>query len=225
MGIVQDDKKRKQKTQLYTLFSQVAEAIANPHRLELLDLLAQAPRMVEELAQETGMSIANASQHLQRLKRSRLVVNERQGTYIRYRLASPDVARLWINLRTLAEQQLGEVEQALNAYRDHREQFEKVTLEELQGRLKKKDIVLLDVRPVQEYRSGHLPGAISMPLIDLGERMDELPKGSQIAVYCRGPYCVYADQALELLSEQKFNVARLEEGVIEWQEAGYALEV
>ena len=223
--MVQDDKKRSQKTQLFTLFSQMTESFANPHRLELLDLLVQAPRTVEELAQEAGMSIANTSQHLQRLKRSRLVVDERRGTYIHYRLASPDVAHLWIDLRALAEKHLAEVEKALDAYRDRRNQFEKVTSEELRARLKKGEVTLLDVRPAQEYQSGHLPGAISIPLDELPNRMNKLPKKQQIVTYCRGPYCIYADQALELLIERGFNAARLEEGVAEWQEAGYTIEV
>jgi DNA-binding transcriptional ArsR family regulator len=196
--------KRLHKEQLYHLFTQIASAIANPHRLELLDLLVQAPRTVEELAQEAHMSIANTSQHLQRLKRARLVLDEREGLYIRYRLADPAVARLWLELRAVAEQQLAEVDRALDAYRQRRHEFEQISADE-------------------EYQAGHLPEAVSMPLDELERRLSELPADKTIVAYCRGPYCVYADDALALLLEQGWQVARLEEGVAEWQEAGYSL--
>lgn len=198
--------------------------MANPHRLELLDLLAQAPRTVEELARESGMSAANTSQHLQRLKRARLVVDEREGLYVRHRLADPAVARLWLELRDVAEQQLAEVERVLDAYRRRREEFEKISAEELRSRLSKGDMVLLDVRPWVEYQAGHLPGAISIPLDELERRLSELPQNQTIVAYCRGPYCVYADDALKLLAERGWKVARLEEGVAEWQVAGLPLE-
>lgn len=217
--------KRRHKEQLYHLFTQIASAIANPHRLELLDLLVQAPRTVEELAQEAHMSIANTSQHLQRLKRARLVLDEREGLYIRYRLADPAVARLWLQLRAVAEQQLAEVERALDAYRQRRHEFEQISADELRMRLRAGEIVLLDVRPSVEYQAGHLPEAISMPLDELERRLSELPADKTIVAYCRGPYCVYADDALELLAERGWQVARLEEGVAEWQQAGYGLAV
>jgi len=215
--------KRQRKEQLYILFARVAEALANPHRLELLDLLVQAPRTVEDLAQEAYMSIANTSQHLQRLKQAHLVEAEREGLYIRYRLAEPAVARLWLELRTVGEQQLAEVERALNAYRRRRHEFTRVVPEQL-GTLQREDkVLLLDVRPHLEYQAGHLPGAISIPLDDLENRLDELPQDKTIVAYCRGPYCVYADIALDLLQRRGWQVARLEEGVAEWQQAGYAL--
>lgn len=217
--------KRRHKEQLYHLFTQIAGAIANPHRLELLDLLVQAPRTVEELAQEAHMSIANTSQHLQRLKRARLVLDEREGLYIRYRLADPAVARLWLQLRAVAEQQLAEVERALNAYRQRRHEFEQISADELRTRLRAGEVVLLDVRPTEEYQAGHLPEAISMPLDELERRLSELSADKTIVAYCRGPYCVYADDALELLTERGWQVARLEEGVAEWREAGYMLAV
>jgi len=216
--------KRQQKEQLYTLFAQAAIALANPHRLELLDLLVQSPRSVDELATEAFMSIANTSQHLQRLKHARLVEDERDGLHIRYRLASPEVANLWLNLRAVGEQHLAEVERALGEYRDHKDDFEKVTPDELRSHLAKGEAILLDVRPTKEYQAGHLPGAISMPIDGLAEHLKELPKDKKIITYCRGPYCVYADQALLVLSSHGWAVARLEEGVAEWQQMGYALE-
>jgi rhodanese-related sulfurtransferase len=216
--------KRQHKEQLYRLFAEIGKALANPHRLELLDLLVQAPRTVEELAGEAHLSVANTSQHLQRLKQARLVVDEREGLYVRYRLADPAVARLWLKLRAVAEQQLAEVEYALDAYRQRRHEFEQITADELLQRLRIGDVVLLDVRPRVEYEAAHLPGAISIPIDELERRLAELPEDKTIVAYCRGPYCVYADDALALLTEQGWNGARLEEGVAEWQQAGYVLE-
>ena len=214
--------KRAQKEKLYSLFAQIANAMANPHRLELLDLLAQAPRTVEDLASEAQMSVANTSQHLQRLKQARLVLAEREGVYIRYRLADPAVGELWLNLREVAARQLAEVEQALDAYRTRRHEFEQISAETLLTRLRQNEVVLLDVRPEVEYAAGHLPAAISMPLEELQQRLADLPPDKTIVAYCRGPYCVYADEALELLAAQGWSVARLEEGVWEWQRADYS---
>lgn len=219
-----NNQNRRHKEQLYNLFAQVAGAMANPHRLEILDLLAQAPRTVEELAREAHMSVANTSQHLQRLKQARLVLDEREGLYIRYRLADPAVARLWLELRTVAERQLAEVERALDAYRRQRHEFEQISVDELRNRLRQGEVILLDARPQVEYQAGHLPEAISMPLDELERRLSELPPDKTIVAYCRGPYCVYADEALELLAGQGWDVARLDEGVLEWQEAGYPVE-
>lgn len=215
--------KRQHKEHLYHLFAQIAAAIANPHRLELVDLLVQAPRTVEELAAETTMSIANTSQHLQKLKQARLVLSEREGLYIRYRLADPAIARLWLQLRAVAEQQLAEVGRAIDAYRDRRHEFAGISAAELRQRLQENQVVLLDVRPTVEYQAGHLPKAVSIPLDELERRLNELPQDKTVVAYCRGPYCVYADEALALLSQQGLRVRRLEEGVAEWQEAGYSL--
>jgi rhodanese-related sulfurtransferase len=215
---------RQPKEQLYHLFASVASAMANPHRLELLDLLVQAPRTVEELATEAHMSMANTSQHLQRLKQAHLVVDAREGLYIRYRLADPAVTRLWLELRGVAERQLAEVERTLDAYRARRHEFEKVSAGELLLRMRKNEATLLDVRPQAEYQAGHLPGAISIPLDELERRLSELPGGKTIVAYCRGPYCVFADEALGLLAERGWKAARLEEGVAEWQAAGLTLE-
>ncbi len=215
---------RAYKEQLYALFSRVASAMANPHRLELLDLLVQAPHTVEELANEAQMSMANTSQHLQRLKQAHLVVDTREGLYIRYRLADPAVARLWMELRGVAERQLAEVDRTLDAYRARRREFEKVSADELLRRMRKYEVALLDVRPQVEYQASHLPGAVSIPLDELERRLGELPQGKTIVAYCRGPYCVLADEALELLTARGWTVGRLEEGVAEWQAAGYLVE-
>jgi rhodanese-related sulfurtransferase/DNA-binding MarR family transcriptional regulator len=211
------------KAALYELIAQVAQATANPHRLELLDLLVQAPRSVEQLADVSALSIANTSQHLQRLKRAGLVSSERRGASIWYRIATPAVARLWVELRTVAEQQLAEMDRALDAYRHQRHRFSQIAADDVRARLQTGDIVLLDVRPSMEFEAGHLPGAISIPLDELPQRLDELPIETLIVTYCRGPLCVYADQALELISASGRRGARLEAGVAEWQLAGYPL--
>jgi rhodanese-related sulfurtransferase len=210
---------------LFRSFSLLAEAMANPRRLELIDLLAQAPRTVEELAREAGMTVGNTSQHLQRLKRARVVADERSGLHIRYRLADAAVARLWSELRRVAEQQVAEVSRALDAYRNRRNEFERISAEELRERMARGEAVLLDVRPRVEFDAGHLPGAISVPLDELDRRLEELPPDRTIVAYCRGPYCVYADEALGVLAARGWNVRRLEEGVWEWREAGLPVEV
>jgi rhodanese-related sulfurtransferase/biotin operon repressor len=215
---------RAAKEVLYSLVARVAEAAANPRRLELLDLLVQAPRSVEQLAQAAHMSVANTSQHLQRLKRAGLVVGERQGTSITYRIASPAVARLWVELRAVAEQQLAEMDRAIAAYRPRRGDFEQIAPEELVTRLHNGDVVLLDARPRVEYDAGHLPGAISMPVDELSQRVDDLPAQAFFVTYCRGPLCVYADQALEILQAHGRQGMRLEEGTTEWQLLGFQLE-
>lgn len=216
--------KRQAKERLYEQFAVVAAAMANPHRLELLDLLVQAPRTVEELAQEAHMSVANTSQHLQRMKRAGLVVGEREGLYVRYRLADRAVARLWLELRSVAAQQNAEVERALDAYRQRRHEFEPISAAELQERLARDEVVLLDVRPQVEYEAGHVPRAISIPREELEEQLGRLPADKTVVAYCRGPYCVIADEALALLAESGIAVRRLEEGVAEWQQAGYTIE-
>lgn len=169
------------------------------------------------------MSIANTSQHLQRLKQARLVASEKEGLYVRYRLADPAVTRLWLELRAVAHQQLAEVEHALNAYRQRRYEFENVSVEELRARLQNGEIILLDVRPEVEYESGHLPGALSLPLEEIEQKLASLPDDKTIVAYCRGPYCVIADDALDILAANGRHVARLEEGVLEWQQADHAL--
>jgi rhodanese-related sulfurtransferase len=216
--------KRSQKEQLYILFAGVASALASPHRLELLDLLGQAPRTVEELARLGHMSVANTSQHLQRLKAAHLVTDERERLFIRYRLAGPVVARLWLELRSVAERQLAEVDRALDSYRPRRRDFHRIAAGELQQRMSREEITLLDVRPEAEFLAGHLPGAISIPLEELEYKLGELSPSRLIVAYCRGPYCVFADEALELLAARGWKVARLEDGVAEWQLAGFVVE-
>lgn len=216
--------RRQEKDQLFALYAQIGKALSNPGRLELLDLLAQAPRTVEQLASETHMSLANTSQHLQRLKQARLVDAERDGTYKHYRLADPAVGRLWNSLRTIAQQQLAEVGRALDAYRRARHRFAKITAPELQSRLRAGDVVLIDARPREEFQAGHLPGALSLPASEVEQMLTHLPDDKLIVAYCRGPHCVLADEALQVLANKGWRLARLEEGVVEWQLAGYELD-
>jgi len=218
------DSKRFLKDAIYEQFARIGKALSSPKRLEILDLLSQSERTVEVLAKEASLSMANTSQHLQRLKQARLVREVREGVHIHYHVADPAVIRLWLELRSVSEQQLAEVEHALNAYRHRRHEFEKISVEELKTRLRKGDAILIDVRPREEYQAGHIPGSISIPLRKLEPRISEIPQNKTIVVYCRGPYCVYADEAIELLIGRGKNAKRLEEGVVEWQQYGYALE-
>lgn len=217
-------KTREHKERLYELFSRISSALANPHRLELIDLLVQAPRMVDELAVLAHMSVANTSQHLQRLKQANLVISQRSGQCIYYCLADPMIAQLWIELRRVTERQLVEVEQELNQYRAHRLDFEQISVDELNEGLLQNEIILIDTRPEIEFQSGHLSGAVSFPIETLARRITELPMGKTMVTYCRGHYCVDADEAAILLAAHGYPVKRLEEGVTEWQQAGYRLE-
>jgi rhodanese-related sulfurtransferase len=215
---------RASKDALFETIAQVVQAAANPHRLELLDLLVQAPRTVEQLADASALTVANTSQHLQRLKRAGLVTTERRGTSIRYAIASPSAVRLWIELRTVAAQHLAAMDRALDGYRPQRHQFATIALEEVRAGLARGDVVLLDVRPRVEFDAGHLPGAQSVPLDELPHQLAELPSDVLLVAYCRGPLCVYADEALAQILATGRRGARLEEGVAEWQQAGYLLE-
>jgi len=205
------------KNRLYPQFARVGNALASEKRLELLDLLAQAPRHVEALARETEMSVANVSQHLQVLRNARLVETERDGNKVRYRLANDDVLRLWLLLRTVAERQFAEVEAIAREYAVGgvgEAPYSRDTVEELVGR---GEVLVLDVRPPVEYAHGHLPGAVSLPIEDLPHRLEELPRDRPIIAYCRGPYCLFADEAVALLRRHGFDAIRLEGGWPEWQ--------
>lgn len=218
------DSRHELKNELYALIARVADALGHQHRLELLDLLVQAPRTVDQLAEAAHMSVANTSQHLQRLKRAGLVASQRHGTSVTYRIAAPAVARLWIELRTVAMQQLAEVDRALDAYRPQRSAFPYITPAALAEQVAGGNVVVLDVRPRIEYDAGHLPGALSMPLDELPDRIEELPRQALFVAYCRGPLCVYADQALDLLAAHGREGVRLDAGAAEWQLSGLPIE-
>ncbi len=212
------------KDRLYDEFAQISRALANPHRLELLDLLAQGERTVEALAQEAHLSLANASAHLQVLRRARLVEADKRGLHVAYRLASSGVFELWRTLRDVGTAQLAEVDRLVETYLTDRHALEAVTKEELVRQLAEDAVVVLDVRPRLEYDQGHIVGARSIPLAQLERYLAELPADREIVAYCRGPYCVFADEAVSLLLQRGFRARRLTEGLPEWRAAGYPVE-
>ena len=219
------DEKRAFKTQLYEQFARVGKALASPHRLELLDVLMQCERTVESLAQETGMSIANASQHLQVLRAARLVETRREGTSIYYRLASESVSALWLSLREVGEAHLAEIDRVVETFLQNRAHLQPITAEVLLEELRRDQVILLDVRPVEEYQAGHLPQALSIPVAELEARLAELPADKEIVAYCRGPYCVFADEAVALLRTHGYQARRLEQGVADWRMLALPVEV
>jgi rhodanese-related sulfurtransferase len=208
---------REFKDRLYPEFARIAQALASERRLELVDLLAQAPRRVEALADQTGMSVANVSQHLQVLKHARLVESERQGTSVLYRLASGDVLALWLSLRGVAAARLPEIAQLRASHAEDGVQEVEVT--DVAQMVKGGAAVLVDVRPAVEFAHGHIDGALSIPLRELDGRLDELPRDKRIIAYCRGTYCLFADEAVSLLRERGFDAARLSVGWPEWHVA------
>lgn len=213
------------KQALFAQFAAVAKAIAHPHRLALLEQLAQGERNVEVLADRTGLSIANASQHLQQLRRSGLIVARRGGKHVLYRLGDDDaVLGMLAAVQRLAERNLAEVRQVLAGYFRERDGLEPVSRAQLVARLRRGEVVLLDVRPEDEYALGHLPGALNVPLGRLEEQLAQLPKDREIVAYCRGPYCVLSFEAVAALRARGFQARRLEDGFPEWKAAGLAIE-
>src|SRR5215218_8297452 len=217
---------REFKDRLFEQFARVGKALANPRRLEIVDLLAQGERTVEEIAMETSMSVASASQHLQALKAARMVEVRREGLYMHYRLADEDVFRTWQAVRDLAESRLAEVDGVVEAYLKDRDALEAVDATELMERLSDGSVVVLDVRPEEEYRAGHIPGAISVPVDALEDALQTqtLPKDREIVAYCRGPYCVFSDEAVALLVARGYRARRLRQGLPDWRAAGMPVE-
>jgi rhodanese-related sulfurtransferase len=212
------------KTALFDEFARVGKALASGRRIELLDVLANGERTVEGLAGESGLSVANTSQHLQVLRHAGLVTARRAGTSVYYRLAAPAVFELWRTLRTLAGSRLAEVERLAVAQMGDRDELEPVTRQELTRRLEDGDsLVVLDVRPAIEHAAGHVPGAVSIPVDELRRRLAELPRDREIVAYCRGPFCAFAHDAVALLRGEGFEARRLEDGLPEWQAAGLAV--
>lgn len=208
---------------LYAEVARIGKAVGNATRLELLELLSQRPWTVEALAREVGEAMANVSHHLQVLRRGRLVDAERDGHFVTYRLADPEVGTFFAALRGLARSRLAEIERISRDFLERRGGFEAVDPETLAGRVSAGEVVLLDVRSEEEYRAGHLPGALSLPLPQLEARLAELPAGREVVAYCRGPYCLMSLDAVELLRARGFRAGRLAEGVLEWRSRGHAL--
>jgi len=213
------------KQRIYEQFARIGKALAAPGRLELIDLLAQGERPVDALAKEAQMSIANASQHLQVLLAARLVETRRDAQRIYYRLASSSVIDLWLALRRTAESQLAELPSVAREYLGDPDAFEPIDRDELARRIEAGAVVVLDVRPVEEFEQGHIAGAVSVPIDEIKSwARDEAPKRKQIVAYCRGPYCVYALQAVAELRKRGLRATRTDDGVAEWRAAGLPVE-
>jgi rhodanese-related sulfurtransferase/predicted transcriptional regulator len=206
------------KDAVFEAIAVMGKALASPRRLELLELLAQAPRTVEELARRSGQSTANTSQHLQALHAAGLVDREREGTHVRYALAGETALRVWLTLRDSAAAQLGEVERAARDYLG--EEVDRIGGDELRERLRRGDVVLIDVRPADEFKAGHIEGARSIPIDELERRLDGLPDGLEVIAYCRGPFCAYAHEAVRTLRAKGRDARRLDDGWPEWRLAG-----
>ena len=217
------DTHREFKNRLYAQFARIGKALGSPHRLELLELLGQGERTVDSLAGELGASMANVSQHLQALRQAALVESRKQGQFVYYRLADPAISELCRALRTVSERRLAELDRLV---RDHfgARPGEPVSMQELLKRARSADVVILDTRPANEYEAGHIAGALSVPVADLRRRLKALPANREYVAYCRGPYCVYADQAVALLHAKGRRARRLLEGFPEWRAAGFPVE-
>ena len=215
---------REIKNVLYDLVARIAKAMGSPKRLELLELLCQAPKSVETLAREADITVNLASAHLKQLRANRLVETERQGKNVIYRLASPEIARFWVALRLLAEDRLFELQEALLQLGTPDSAWHGEDRDALMRKARRGEVVVLDVRPRNEYDQQHLPFARSLPLAELRARLAELPKGKPIVAYCRGPFCLMSDEAVKLLAKRGFRVSKLADGVSEWLAAGLPLE-
>ena len=213
------------KAALFDAFASVAQALGSGRRAEIVDVLAQGERSVEELATEIDQSVANTSHHLQMLARAGLVRSRRAGTRIYYRLASDRVGELWVAVREVAERHVADVHVLAEDYLGARDGVEQVAADELEARLAKGTVIVLDVRPETEFRAGHIPGAVSAPLDSLEQVAVRLPRRREIVAYCRGPYCVYADDAVRLLRERGLKARRLDVGFPEWRRAARPIEV
>ncbi len=215
---------REFKEAVFEQFAQIASAFASPKRLEIIDVLAQGERNVETLARETTLSVANTSRHLQILKTANLVASRKEGLQVFYRLADPMVLRGYRALQALSEARLAEVDRLVRDYFVSTDGLEPLPRDELLRRARSRDVVVVDVRPSEEYAAGHIAGAVSLPLAELRRRLADLPTGKTIVAYCRGPYCVLAAEAVNLLRQRGFDARRLSDGYPEWRDAGLPVE-
>jgi rhodanese-related sulfurtransferase len=212
---------REFKDPLYTEFARIGHAVSSPKRIELLDLLGQGEKTVEQLADQSSTAVKNTSAHLRALREARLVETRRDGPYVYYRLANDAVIRFVRQLQALARSRLAEVDRVARLFIDGRDELEPVGLDDLRRLVRDQSVTLIDVRPRDEYDAGHIPGAVSMPVSALAKRVDELPKRREVIAYCRGPYCLYSVEAVALLRAKGFRARRAEDGLPDWQAAGW----
>ena len=212
---------RRFKTAIYEQFARVAKALASPHRVELVELLSQGPRTVDALARMADMSLANTSAHLRVLRAAGLLESSKEGLFVTYRLADPSVAALLLTVRQVAEARLAEVARITRAFLAENGQLEPVDERELRRKVRRGEVTLLDVRPPEEFATGHIPGALSVPLPDLARQLAGLPRRREVVAYCRGPYCVLAIEAVKQLRAKGFKAVRLEDGVLDWAALGH----
>lgn len=217
--------KREFKDIIYEELTRITKALANPRRLEIIELLAQADYSVEQLSIQTSLSVANASQHLQVLKSAQLVEIARQGNFIFYRLANANVYKAWKALRELGVERIASIEKIMKQYRQQKANFETVSIQELVNKMESGKVTILDVRPEGEYRRGHIANSLSIPFDQLAKRVKELSRRKEIVAYCRGPFCVYADEAVAWLRKEGYKAMRLEEGYPDWALLGLPVEV
>ena len=216
--------KREFKDKVYGELSKITKALANPHRLEIIELLAQGEYTVEQISIQTNLSVANASQHLQVLKIAQLVDITRDGNFVNYRLANGNVFKAWQALRQLGVERIASIEKLVKDFRHSKFKIESVTIDELIKKIKSGKVTILDVRPETEYRKGHIPNSVSIPFLELSKRLKELPKKNEIIAYCRGPFCVFADEAVALLTKAGYKAKRLELGFPDWAVLGLSVE-
>ena len=215
---------REIKDLVYEQVARIGKAAASPKRLELIELLCQGEKTVEALAQQADIDVKSASAHLKALRGARLVLARKEGKYVHYRLAGEEVARFWVALRTLAEGRLLELQQVVREFLADPNRLAPLDRRTMLGRAKQGEVVVIDVRPAEEFAAGHLPFARSIPLAELRRRLEELPRKKEIVAYCRGPFCLFATDAVALLRQKGFRAARLDDGVAEWRAAGLPIE-
>ncbi|MFA5043765.1 MAG: metalloregulator ArsR/SmtB family transcription factor [Kiritimatiellia bacterium] len=213
------------KDQIYEHLGRIGKALSSPKRLELLDLLSQGPRTVEVLSRSAGLNLANASKHLQILRAAHLVDAEKRGLFVTYKVGGETVTQFFRALRLLGEERLAEIKDIARRYLEGKQGMEAVDRKQLLKRAREGTVTMLDVRPKEEYMAGHIPGAVSIPLNELQKRLEDLPRHREIAAYCRGPYCVLAVKAVEMLRKKGFRAIRLEDGVPDWRARGFKIAV
>ena len=212
------------KHSIFTEFARIGKALSHPNRLELLEFLAQGTRNVEELAKISGLSVANTSQHLQHLRQTGLVIAQKQGLKVYYRLSGNDVIELMATLRHAAQRHIAEVDRLIHSVLDAKDSVEAIPRSELISRLEQGTVTVIDVRPVEEYKAGHVPGAINVPQVELGDQLSKLPRDKEVIAYCRGPHCLLAFDAVHKLRQFGMKARRMEEGFPEWAIANMPIE-